>query len=493
MLSIRSNRLTSRVRLLAFATLLTALVLRAQNTAGSISGVVQDAQGAVIPGAKVTLTNQAQGAVSRELPTSSEGSFVFTPVLPGTYQVSVEAAGFKKYVQSGIALDVNDKLGLPPIKLEVGATGESVTVEAEAVQLQTVTAERSGVVTGRQMVDLALNGRNLTGLLKTVEGANIDTNNFNGQRTDQMNFTVDGQTFIDSGVNALTVQRINVDAIAEFKVSSNSQGAEFGRNSGAQVQVVTRSGTRDFHGVGYWFKRGEFMNANTFINNANGVQRQIYRYLTAGYNFSGPIFIPHKFNTDRSKLFFFRANEWNRSKVPGTLQQLTVPTALQRQGDLSQTRDAAGVPVIIRDPLTNAPFPGNMIPASRFNQYGQAVLNLLPMPNLPGNPAFNYTSQIYLQRPAVRPGLQSGLQPERKVAILRPRHYEQIDHSYTLWHAGFTKRARADASYQSHGRLGLYHQCLDHHQSHLHQRVPLRTDSELHSGRSSTFGQPLLH
>jgi hypothetical protein len=388
-----------RVSLLFSGVLLLGLTTWAQNTAGSISGVVQDAQGAVIPGAKLTLTNQAQGAVTGELSSSPEGTFVFAPVLPGTYTISVEAVGFKKYVQSGIVIDVNDKLGLPAIKLEIGATDESVTVEAEAVQLQTVTAERAGVVTGRQMVDLALNGRNLTGLLKTLEGANIDTNNFNGQRTDQMNYTVDGQTFIDSGVNALTVQRINVDAIAEFKVSSNSQGAEFGRNSGAQVQVVIRSGTRDFHGVGYYFKRGEFMNANTSINNATGVQRQVYRFMTAGYNFSGPIYVPHKFNSDREKLFFFIANEWNHSKVPGTLQQLTVPTAAERLGDFSQTKDAAGVPVIIRDPLTNAPFSGNMIPASRFNLYGQAVLSLLPFPNLTGNAAFNYTSQFTTSAP----------------------------------------------------------------------------------------------
>src|ERR1700682_1766963 len=155
--------------LIAFAGILfSSMPLAAQNSAGSISGVVQDAQGAVVPGAKVALTNEAQGAVSREQVTSPEGTFVFTPVLPGTYALTVESAGFKRYVQSGIKLDVNDKLGLPPIGLEVGATGESVTVEANAVQLQTVAAERSGVVTGRQMIDLALNGRNLTGLLKTV-------------------------------------------------------------------------------------------------------------------------------------------------------------------------------------------------------------------------------------------------------------------------------------------------------------------------------------
>jgi hypothetical protein len=372
-----------------------SFALYAQNPAGSISGIVQDSQGAVIPDARLTLLNAAQGAATaRQLVTSAEGTFVFSPVLPGTYTLTVEVTGFKKYVQSGIVLDVNDKLGLPPIALEVGATGESVTVEASAVQLQTVTAERAGVVTGRQMVDLALNGRNLTGLLKTVQGGNVDTNNFNGQRTDQMNFTVDGQVVIDSGVNALTVQRINVDAITEFKVSTNSMGAEYGRNSGAQVQVVTKSGTRDFHGTGYWFKRGEFMNANTFVNNTNRIPRQIYRYMTLGYNLSGPIYIPKKFNTSRDRLFFFMSEEWNRAKTPGTLQQITVPTVAQRQGDFSNTRDGAGVLQTIKDPQTGAPFPDGVIPSSRFNQYGQAVLNFLPLPNVTGNPLFNYTSQF---------------------------------------------------------------------------------------------------
>ena len=185
---------------------------------------------------------------------------------------------------------------MPAISLEVGSTGEAITVEANAIQLQTLTAERNGVVTGQQMVDIALNGRNYTGLLKTVPGVIADSSAgdvaFNGGRTAQNNFTVDGQNVTDIGVNQQFAYRINVDAIAEFKVSTNSQSAEFGRNDGAQIQVVTRSGARDFHGTGYWFKRGEFMNANTFINNYQGLQRQAYRYMTAGYTLGGPIYIP---------------------------------------------------------------------------------------------------------------------------------------------------------------------------------------------------------
>ena len=202
-----------RLLLIVIAGLVIAGVpLAAQTTAGSISGVVQDAQGALVPNAKVTLTNEAQGAASaRQVSTNPEGAFVFSPVLPGTYTVTVEMAGFKTYTQSGITLNVSDRLGLPSIGLEVGSTGETVTVEASAVQLETVTAERSGVVTGRQMVDIAILGRNFTGLLKTVPGSSADcaaitaslggTCTFNGQRTDQNNFTVDGQNVTDIGVS----------------------------------------------------------------------------------------------------------------------------------------------------------------------------------------------------------------------------------------------------------------------------------------------------
>ena len=389
----------------------------AQATAGSISGIVQDPQGAVISGAKVTLTNEAQGTASaREVTTSQEGTYLFSPVLPGQYTVTVEASGFKKFTQSHIVMNVNDRLGLPIMTLEVGSTGETVNVEANAIQLETVTAERSGLVTGRQMVDIALNGRNYTGLLKTVPGVPADATGgdatFNGGRTGQNNYTVDGQNVTDIGVNQQFAYRINVDAIAEFKVSTNAQNAEFGRNDGAQVQIVTKSGTNSFHGDGYWFKRGEFMNANTFINNAQPNVRDPnsgqlvpafpqYRFMTAGYTLGGPAYIPGKFNRNKDKLFFFMSHEWNRSFTPNSVRQITVPTAAERQGDFSNTRDAAGVLQIIKDPLNGgAPFNNNQVPASRFSPYGPSILNWLPLPNVAGNPNYNYQSQAANSSPS---------------------------------------------------------------------------------------------
>jgi hypothetical protein len=402
------------IRLICAAIILSlgAIAVNAQNVTGSISGVIQDAQGAVVPNAKVTLTNSAQGAASaRVVNTNAEGLFVFSPLVAGTYSVEVEMMGFKKFVQPGIILDASDKLGLPPISLEVGATGESVTVEANAIQLQTLNAERAGVVTGSQVVDIAINGRNYTSLLKTVPGIAADSGtgdvNVNGGRTMQNNFTLDGQNVTDIGVNQQFAYRISMDAIAEFKVSTSAQTAEFGRNDGAQVQVVTKSGTTAFHGDGYWFKRGEFMNANTFINNFSGIQRPEYRYLDAGWTLGGPIYIPGKFNRNKDKLFGFISQEWNHNIIPGTLHQITVPTALERGGNFSQTRDAAGVLQTIYDPLTRSSanpqgtaFPGSIVPATRFSQYGPSILNWLPMPNTFGQPSYNYQSQVPSSQPS---------------------------------------------------------------------------------------------
>jgi hypothetical protein len=357
---------------------------------------VQDASGAVIPGAQVSLINQEQGQTARTTITNEAGVYLFSALPAATFTVTVELPGFKTYKKTDNKLFVNDKMGLPPIVLEVGAQGESVTVEAAAVTLETVSAERSGVVTGRQILDIALNGRDFTRLLKTIPGAPADavsgSTTFNGQRANQNNFTVDGQTVTDSGVNQQFAYRISMDAIAEFKVSTTSQSAEFGRNSGAQVQVASKSGTSEFHGGGYWFKRHEGWNANSFTNNRQGTPRQVYRFLTTGYDVGGPAI--------KDKVFFFMSHEWGRSKTPATPHRVTVPTLAERSGDFSQTKDQAGIPVIIKDPLTGQPFDQNKIPSTRFSTFGPQVLNWLPLPNVTGQLTYNYESQVASELPS---------------------------------------------------------------------------------------------
>jgi hypothetical protein len=395
--------------LVCAAFLFSGVPLKSQATTGEIHGTVQDPTQAVVAGAKVTLTNEGQSAVVRETQTLADGNFLLTPLLPGTYSLSVEATGFKRYTQTGIVLNVNDKLGLPPITLEVGGAAETVSVEANAVALETVTAERSGLVNGRQMIDLPLNGRNYTTLLETIPGAagNFGGNpNVNGQSNFQNNYSLDGQTVTDIGVNQQFAYRINVDAIAELKVSTNSQAAEFGRASGAQIQAVTKSGTKQFHGTGWWFKRGEFMNANDFIRNLSGEPRSIYRFMQAGFNIGGPVVLPFGWNKQRNKLFFFASNEWGRSNTPTALEQITVPSALERQGNFTDAVNAGGVVQTVYDPNTRStanpqgtPFPGNIIPQNRWSPYGPQVLDWLPMPNVSNNPLYNYQSQVPAQAP----------------------------------------------------------------------------------------------
>ncbi len=383
-----------RISLLAIVLLSPNAFVFAQQSTGSLSGVVQDTTGAIIPGATITLINQEQGSIARTVITNEDGSFVFTPLQPATYTLMVEIPGFKKYQKQGIALYAQDRIGLPPIRLEVGELVETVSVEAAAVTLQTVSAERSGVLTGSQIVNLASSTRVFTDLLKTVPGFNSDTNNANGLRTDQNALAVDGISSMDTGNNGTGLLRLNPDLIAEFKVLTDGQQAEFGRAAGSNITIVTKSGTNEFHGSAYLFLRNEWMNANSWINNYNGLARSRNRNRTEGFTLGGPVYIPGKFNKDKNKLFFFTNFEFQRPRPFDNLVSLTVPTAEERKGDFSKTQENGRL-VTIKDPLTGQPFPGNVIPAERLNKYGQQLLNFYPLPNRLGvNNTYNYQYQF---------------------------------------------------------------------------------------------------
>ena len=362
--------------------LFSASILCGQQISGTITGVVKDSQQASIANAKVTVTNQEQGT-NRDGVTTADGSFVFTQLQPGSYTITIEATGFKKFEQKDVRVFANDRVGLGDIVLAVGALNETVTVEAQVAAVQTSSAERAGVLTSRQVTDLAENGRSLFDLTRVLPGVvytgGLGGIQANGNRGNQNNFTLDGVTNVDTGSNGGTLATTNIDMIAEMKVITNSQPAEFGRSSGAQIEVVTKSGTKDFHGTGYFFHRHEDLNANSWRNNVDGRPKDYYRYNTEGFNVGGPAYIPGKFNTNRDKLFFFVGIEWQGQLVPQGLHNVTVPTALERQGDFSQTHDGGGAPVTIFDPANNKPpFPGNVIPKNRLNPDGVKILNWYP-------------------------------------------------------------------------------------------------------------------
>jgi hypothetical protein len=253
---------------------------------------------------------------------------------------------------------------------------------------------------GKQVLDLTMNRNNFLDLVRVIPGVvytgGLGGIQANGNRGNQNNLTVDGVTNVDTGSNGGALATLNMDQIGEFKVITNAQPAEFGRSSGAQIQVVTKSGTRDFHGTGYWFYQHESLNANLWRNNMENRQRPLSRRNYPGFNIGGPVYIPGLFNRNKDKFFFFIGTEWQNQLIANSLRNVTVPTALERTGNFSQSREGGGSPLVVRDPLNNnIQFPGNIIPQNRISADGRRILNFYPQPNAAGiNPDFNYQTQV---------------------------------------------------------------------------------------------------
>ena len=386
---------------------------RAQ-TSASLSGVVHDSSGAVIPGASVTLGEPTKNLKLQTL-TTDDGLFSFTALQPGIYSVLVEMSGFKTVIKNGIILETNQKQSAGTIVLEVGELSSTVQVTADSGQLQvkTRTGEQAEIVTARQVRELAINGRNYLDLVKIAPGV-VSTGNYqvagpggfgdisiNGTRTNQHNLTIDGATNVDAGSNGTQHVALNIDAIEEFQVLTSNYQAEYGRSGGGEIKITSRSGTKDFHGTAYLFHRHEGMNANQFFNTTglDDKSRPLYRYNYFGYNVGGPVKLPR--NLLKDKLFFFWAQEWHKQLVPrSSPQQVRMPTGAELTGDFSMTRDGDGNLITINDPLTGQPFPGNRIPAARLNESGVNILKLFNKhANIDKLPLYNHESQISINYP----------------------------------------------------------------------------------------------
>ena len=403
--------------------------LQAQGLTGQISGTITDESGAVLPGVTVIIKNVGT-ALTREAVTGPDGAFQFPDLLAGTFDLTVTMQGFKTYEQKGIALASTDRLRLRAIALAIGGLTETVTVQAEAVQVQTSNGARSSLITRDNLEDIALKGRDFAGMLKLLPGV-IDTRNreapgweamnnlsINGRTS--FNYSYDGVTNKDTGQNAGNFASPGLDSIAEVRVQSSNFQAEYGRSSGATITVITRSGSKDFHGSAAFYKRDEKWNGNEYqrrISCNAGQTAQcdppLYRYNNPTWTIGGPVLIPGTgFNKSRSKLFFFWSQDILKRTDPGNLNQRRMPTALERQGDFSQSFDNRGGLVFVRDPLlagscsalTGGPacFPGNIIPANRLDPNGRALLNLLPLPNATdptGTNQYNYVYQTETDQP----------------------------------------------------------------------------------------------
>jgi len=398
--------------LLAMLALAGAPVCFAQTVTGSIVGSVTDQTGSAVPGAQVRLTLLSTGAV-REAETDARGDFVIGALQPGRYDLSVELSGFKKTERTGIVLSASQKLTLGTLILEVGELSERVTVTATGEAVQLSGAERSGVVTTDQIDNLMTKSRNISSLLNLLPGVvdlqeGIDslsrTMNLSigGNRSNSNNISMDGMPLNYFGTGRDSDLVISQDGVAEVKALLSNYQAEYGRKSGAHITLVSKTGTKDFHGLFSYFKRHEQFNANNFFNNRTGAKKPRYRYNSYTYNIGGPIYIPGKFNVNKDKLFFF----WNQEFWPlktGRTGNITVPTELQRAGDFSQTVDLNQKLIPILDPYTRQQFTGNVVPASRINSSGQSLLKVFPLPNFTdwnvSKGAYNYIYETEASKP----------------------------------------------------------------------------------------------
>src|SRR5712692_6713790 len=384
--------LTRVVASLSFLLLAMLPTASAQTVSGQISGRLLDPAGAVVDGAKVQLTNDLTQQV-REFSTDSSGVFVFTNLVPGSYSVHIAQPGFKAYDQKGITVSAVERVDLHDLRLQIGDVTTAVEVTAGVVHVATDSSDRSVSVGLRQIEDTVTRGRNFMALMGTLPGVQ-DLNAYDsrgwgtgsptilGGQTGQKLLTLDGAGAQDSGNRDFGYIAPSVDAIAEVKVLVANYNAEYGARSGGQMNVVTKVGANEFHSTGYFFFRNEALNANEFFNNKTGVLRPLYRHQNLGGTIGGPFVIPGtNFNKSHNRLFWFFSYDYLKNKNVTGANRYTMPTALERAGDFSQTTTTTGVVIPIKDPLTGAPFAGNRIPSSRIDRTGTAMMNLFPLPN----------------------------------------------------------------------------------------------------------------
>ena len=286
---------------------------------------------------------------------------------------------------------------------------------------------------GKQMENIAVNSRSCLDLVKTVPGVvstvNLETAgpgglasvSANGVRTNSNQLTINGISNVDTGSNGSVNATVSLDSVQEFRILAGVYQAEFGRSMGAQISLVTKSGTSQFHGSTYWFHRNDSLNANNWLNNRNGLPRNKFRFNDLGYTIGGPAYIPKVLPT-KNKLFFFWSEEFQRQLCPQGARDVTVPTALERTGDFSKSVDNNGNPFTITDPTAGAPFPNNVIPANRLYAPGIALLKFMSLPNV---------SNACTQTPGVA-GCIKGYNYQSQVSDQYPRREDLIRIDYNL-------------------------------------------------------------
>ncbi|MGE0360577.1 MAG: carboxypeptidase regulatory-like domain-containing protein [Vicinamibacterales bacterium] len=386
------QRLVLLASLLASSTLLWPSAATAQIDTGTIVGRVQDSSGAVLPGVTVTATRTDTGVVTTTV-TNDSGEFVFPGLRIGTYAVAAELQGFRKAGYDAVRLNVQARVQLD-FALEVGAVSEQVTVTGRAELLQTQSADIGNVVDQRQIQDLPLLGRRYSELAFLTPGvvaapAGITSRgedtffNANGNYATWNNYTLDGADNNSFSTNlqerSPQVVQPPVDALQEFKVQTRTYSAEFGKAAGAVINASIKQGTNSFSGSAFEFFRDEAFNANTWDNNRAQRPKGKFNQHIAGFTLGGPVV--------RNRTFFF--GDFQATRTERALSQTaTVPTARMRTGDLSELTGTmnAGNPFIPAGCLNAA---AKTISPSCIDPVAARLVNLYPLPNVPGAGFFN--------------------------------------------------------------------------------------------------------
>lgn len=387
----------------------------AQESRGTITGRVIDSTGAVVQGADVRVRNHETGAIVAAR-TNESGNFTAPYLSPGMYDVTAEAAGFKKTERPGIQVRVNDVLSVE-LKLEVGSAAETIEVQGGAPLLEASNVSLGQVIEQRQIENLPIQAGNANELVLLTPGVINSTNlrqrkssfnsassqfTTNGNALYSNEYTVDGvpDTFFNGGGNPLIAFQLPENAVSEFKVQTSSFDAVVGHTPGAVLNTVTKSGTNDFHGEVHEWLINSRLDASTFFQNASGAAKPAYQDNRYGASLGGPVRLP-KIYTGKSKSFFFFGWEGNQWGKP-TANIGTVPTGAEKNGDFSALLKL-GSQYQIYDPLTTqpaangrytrAPFPGNVVPSDRIDPVAKAIQSYYAAPNTSGTSAGqnNYT------------------------------------------------------------------------------------------------------
>ncbi len=387
------SSILSRLGLVAMVMLVAATLGMAQSDNTSVSGSITDSSGGAITNAKVILRNQNNGSL-RETITSSVGTYTIASIPSGTYTLSIEVAGFKKFETKNNKLNAASPATIDAI-MQVGTVSDTVTVEAQVSSIQTETAALGKLVEGKQVSDLQLNGRNpiFLSLLKPgVRGGSLANFDFglttgglsiNGSRTQDNLITFDGAVAVRTRSNGTSIGTVDLDSVQEVQILTSNYSAEYGRSAGGQVRIVTKTGGQQFHGSAFEYLRNSATNANSWSRNRLGQPIAADKFNQFGWNLNGPIYIPKIFNTSKQKLFFFAGQEWVKRRTESSVVR-TVPTALMKQGNFSEllgTNIFFNTPQIIKD-ANGVAYPGNVIPANQLSKNGLALLSVYPNPNL---------------------------------------------------------------------------------------------------------------